>query len=59
MLIIGFGAHNATEGFGIAGPLTGLVKKPSIRFLILVGLIGGGPTFLGTSHRKLMDLKQI
>jgi hypothetical protein len=55
MLIIGFGAHNATEGFGIAGPLTGLVKKPSIRFLILVGLIGGGPTFLGTSHRKLMD----
>jgi ZIP family zinc transporter len=48
MLIIGFGAHNSTEGFGIAGPLTGLVKKPSIRFLILVGLIGGGPTFLGT-----------
>jgi ZIP family zinc transporter len=26
ILIIGFGAHNATEGFGIAGPLTGLVK---------------------------------
>jgi zinc transporter ZupT len=48
MLIIGFGSHNATEGFGIAGPLTGLVKKPSIRFLILVALIGGGPTFLGT-----------
>jgi len=48
ILIIGFGAHNATEGFGIAGPLTGLVKKPSIRFLILAGLIGGGPTFLGT-----------
>ena len=48
LLIIGFGAHNATEGFGIAGPLTGLVKKPRIRFLILVGLIGGGPTFIGT-----------
>ena len=48
ILIIGFGAHNATEGFGIAGPLTGLVKKPSIRFLILAGLIGGGPTFVGT-----------
>src|SRR5436305_8526686 len=48
LLIIGFGAHNATEGFGIAGPLTGLVKKPRIRFLILAGLIGGGPTFIGT-----------
>ena len=48
LLIIGFGAHNTTEGFGIAGPLTGLVKKPKIRFLILAGLIGGGPTFIGT-----------
>lgn len=48
ILIIGFGSHNTTEGFGIAGPLTGLVNKPKIRFLILVGLIGGGPTFLGT-----------
>ena len=48
LLIIGFGAHNATEGFGIAGPLTGLNKKPNIRFIILLGLIGGGPTFLGT-----------
>jgi len=48
LLIIGFGAHNATEGFGIAAPLTGLVKKPKIRFLILVGLIGGGPTLIGT-----------
>ena len=32
MLIIGFGAHNATEGFGIAGPLTGLVKKAEYSF---------------------------
>jgi zinc transporter, ZIP family len=48
LLIIGFGAHNATEGFGIAGPLAGLIKKPRIRFLILAGLIGGGPTFIGT-----------
>jgi len=48
LLIIGFGVHNATEGFGIAGPLTGLAKRPKIRFLILVGLIGGGPTFVGT-----------
>ena len=48
LLIIGFGAHNATEGFGIAGPLAGLINKPKIRFLALVGLIGGGPTFIGT-----------
>lgn len=48
LLIIGFGAHNATEGFGIAGPLTGLSNKPRIKFLLLTGLIGGGPTFLGT-----------
>jgi zinc transporter, ZIP family len=48
LLIIGFGAHNATEGFGIAAPLTGVTKKPKVRFLLLLGLIGGGPTFVGT-----------
>jgi ZIP family zinc transporter len=48
MLIIGFAAHNATEGFGIAGPLTGLPEKPKIRYLCLAGLVGGGPTFIGT-----------
>jgi len=47
ILIVGFGLHNATEGFGIVGPLMG-EKGPSWRFLGLVGLIGGGPTFLGT-----------
>jgi ZIP family zinc transporter len=48
VLIVGFGAHNATEGFGIAGPLTGIAKKPSVSFLIKMGVIGGSPTFLGT-----------
>jgi zinc transporter, ZIP family len=48
LLIIGFGAHNATEGFGIAGPLTGVANKPKVQFLLLLGLIGGGPTFVGT-----------
>ena len=48
ILIIGFAAHNTTEGFGIAAPLTRLSKKPSNRFLLLSGLIGGGPTFIGT-----------
>ena len=47
-LIIGFGLHNATEGFGICGPLTGAGIVPSWRLLALLGLIGGGPTFLGT-----------
>lgn len=45
VLIIGFALHNATEGFGIVGPLAGIT--PSWRWLGLVGLIGGGPTFLG------------
>lgn len=48
LLIIGFGAHNTTEGFGIGGPLTGLLNKPKIRFLLKAGLVGGGPTFVGT-----------
>ena len=48
LLVIGFGAHNTTEGFGIAGPLTGLIKRPSTRFLLLLGIVGGGPTFIGT-----------
>ena len=55
LLIIGFGAHNTTEGFGIAGPLTGLVNKPKLRFIILAGLIGGGPTFIGTILGSLWD----
>src|SRR2546421_3529257 len=46
VLIIGFALHNATEGFGIIGPL-GTVR-PSWRWLALAGLVGGGPTFLGT-----------
>src|SRR5438093_1065289 len=52
LLIIGFGLHNATEGFGIVGPLAG--TRPSWGFLGLMGLIGGGPTFLGTIVGYLM-----
>jgi zinc transporter, ZIP family len=48
LLIVGFGAHNTTEGFGIAGPLAGLIKRPTARFLAVAGLVGGGPTFVGT-----------
>ena len=46
VLVVGFGLHNATEGFGIVGPLGGV--RPSWGWLGLAGLIGGGPTFVGT-----------
>ncbi|MGI8559019.1 MAG: ZIP family metal transporter [Solirubrobacteraceae bacterium] len=46
VLIIGFALHNATEGFGIVGPLGDV--RPSWRWLGVVGVIGGGPTFAGT-----------
>jgi ZIP family zinc transporter len=45
VLIIGFALHNATEGFGIIGPLGNV--RPSWRWLALAGLVGGGPVFLG------------
>jgi zinc transporter, ZIP family len=48
LLIIGFGLHNATEGFGIAAPLAATATRPSWRYLGLLGLIAGGPTFVGT-----------
>jgi len=48
LLVIGFALHNATEGFGIVGPLAAEGVRPSWRWLALAGLIGGGPTFLGT-----------
>jgi ZIP family zinc transporter len=46
VLIIGFALHNATEGFGIVGPLGDV--RPSWRWLGLAGLIAGAPTFLGS-----------
>jgi len=48
LLIVGFGLHNATEGFGIVAPLAAAGTRPSWGFLATLGLIGGGPTFLGT-----------
>ena len=53
-LVIGFGLHNATEGFGIVAPLVGDVEPdgnrclPSWGFLLAMGAIAGGPTFVGT-----------
>jgi ZIP family zinc transporter len=48
LLIIGFGLHNATEGFGIVAPMSAESVRPSWSFLLVLGLIGGGPTFVGT-----------
>jgi len=48
LLIIGFGLHNATEGFGIVAPIAGEQDRPSWGFLAVLGLIGGGPTLVGT-----------
>jgi len=48
LLVIGFAVHNATEGFGIVAPLAAENERPSWAFLALLGVIGGGPTFVGT-----------
>ena len=48
VLVIGFALHNVTEGFGIAAPLATSSSIPSWGFLLVAGLIGGAPTFLGT-----------
>jgi ZIP family zinc transporter len=48
LLVVGFGLHNATEGFGIVAPLAAEGRMPSWARLGVLGLVGGGPTFLGT-----------
>ncbi|MGI8664051.1 MAG: ZIP family metal transporter [Acidimicrobiales bacterium] len=48
VLITGFALHNGTEGFGIVAPFAQEQQRPSWRFLAAMGLLGGGPTFLGT-----------
>lgn len=49
ILVIGFALHNGTEGFGIVAPLAAEGDRPSWGFLLAMGLIGGGPTFVGTA----------
>lgn len=48
VLVVGFATHNATEGFGILGPGLLAGRRYSWRRLGALGLVGGGPTFLGT-----------
>ncbi|HTK66191.1 MAG TPA: ZIP family metal transporter [Pseudonocardia sp.] len=58
LLVIGFALHNATEGFGIVAPLAAAGDRPSWGFLLFLGLVGGGPTVLGTAvgHRYTSDV---
>lgn len=48
VLVVGFALHNITEGFGIAAPMAMASRRTPWSFIVAAGLIGGGPTFLGT-----------
>ncbi len=45
-LIVGFTLHNTTEGLAILSPL--VQGKAGVRDLAVLGILGGGPTILGT-----------
>ena len=51
VLVIGFGLHNATEGFGIVAPLSGDAEPPSWRFLGAAGPDRRRPDVLRDAHR--------
>src|SRR5882762_6081528 len=57
LLVVGFALHNATEGFGIVGPLAG--HPTSWGFLGWLGLIGGGPTLLGSLIGSFWTVKPL
>ena len=61
LLVIGFALHNATEGFGIVAPLAVEGYRPTWGYLGVLGLIGGGPTFVGTlvGQRFTSDLASV
>jgi zinc transporter ZupT len=46
MLVLGFMIHNMTEGVAIVAPLTR--TGSTLKHLIYMGLLAGGPTILGT-----------
>ena len=55
VLVIGFALHNSTEGFGILGPGMMAGVRFSVPRLLALGLVGGGPTFLGTIVGSLVS----
>jgi zinc transporter, ZIP family len=44
-LVVGFALHNTTEGLAIVAPIAR--QQPSLRRLVALGLIAGGPAVLG------------
>ena len=44
-LVVGFALHNTTEGLAIVGPIA--KDNPSLKRLLLLGLIAGAPAILG------------
>ena len=46
-LIVGFALHNLSEGIAIIGPLAKSGELPSIKRLLGLGALAGGPTILG------------
>ena len=45
-LVVGFAIHNTTEGLAIIAPIA--KQKARIMHLLVLGLIAGGPTIIGT-----------
>lgn len=44
-LVVGFAIHNTTEGLAVVAPIAHL--KPSIRRLVVLGLVAGAPAIVG------------
>ena len=59
VLVVGFALHNATEGFGVVGPAVAAGVVPSWRRLAALGLVAGGPTFLGTIVGSIVVLPTV
>ncbi|MCI4340360.1 MAG: zinc permease [Thermoplasmata archaeon] len=55
VLVIGFAIHNSTEGFGILGPGMMAGTRFSVARLLGLGLVGGGPTLVGTIVGSLFN----
>lgn len=48
LLVIGFMMHNLTEGIAIVAPITRESPQREVKHLIILGLIAGAPTIVGT-----------
>jgi zinc transporter, ZIP family len=59
VLVVGFAVHNATEGFGITAPMAGDAERPTWAFLIVMAVIGGGPTILGTAVGRFVTSEAV